>query len=133
MFKKDFIHGIIAGLLASMAGIIYSHVYFFANEADFSGLLNVTSIIGMNLALCMVIAAVHAIFLKLMKKNGELGFNLFLSVSSFALIVVPISISLPLTVKFPELFPGLAVPMLFFPGISWFTINPLFIHPEIQK
>jgi len=126
MYKKDFIHGIIAGLLASMAGIIYSHVYFFANEADFSSLVNVSSIIGINLAMCMVIAAIHAVLEKWLKKNGELVFNLLLSVFSFALIIVPISISLPLTVKFPELFPGLTVPMMFFPAIAWFTLNPVF-------
>ncbi len=130
MFKKDFIHGIIAGTLASIAGIIYSRVYFFANEADFSALINVASIIGLNLSGSILIAATHAILLKLLKKNGELVFSLILSVFSFALIVVPISISLPLTVKFPELFPGLAVPMLFFPAIAWFAINPVFNHPE---
>jgi hypothetical protein len=126
MFKKDFIHGIIAGILASIAGIIYSRVYFFANEADFSALINLSSIIGLNISGGILIAASHAIFLKLIKKNGELVFSLILSVLSFALIVVPISISLPLTVKFPELFPGLAVPMLFFPAIAWFAINPVF-------
>jgi hypothetical protein len=126
MFKKDFIHGIIAGILASIAGIIYSRVYFFANEADFSALINLSSIIGLNISGGILIAASHAIFLKLIKKNGELVFSLILSVLSFALIVVPISISLPLTIKFPELFPGLAVPMLFFPAIAWFAINPVF-------
>jgi hypothetical protein len=130
MFKKDFIHGIIAGILASIAGIIYSHVYFFANEADFSGLVNVYSIIGLNVAVGIIIAAIHTISVKFLKKNAELVFNLTLSVLSFALIVLPISISLPLNVKFPELFPGLVVPMLFFPAIAWFTLNPIFSHPE---
>ena len=130
MFKKDFIHGIIAGILASIAGIIYSRVYFFANEADFSALINLSSIIGLNISGGILIAASHAIFMKLLRENGELAFSLFLSVFSFALIVVPISISLPLTVKFPELFPGLAVPMLFFPAIAWFAINPVFNRPK---
>jgi len=126
MFKKDFIHGIIAGILASIAGIIYSHVYFFANEADFSSLVNVYSITSLNVAAGMVIAATHAISVKFLKKNAELVFNLILSVLSFSLIVLPISISLPLNVQFPELFPGLAVPMMFFPAIAWFTLNPIF-------
>jgi len=29
----------------------------------------------------------------------------------------------------PELFPGLVVPMLFFPALAWFTLKPLFIKP----
>jgi hypothetical protein len=28
------------------------------------------------------------------------------------------------------LFPGLTIPMLFFPLLAWFTINPIFV---IQK
>jgi hypothetical protein len=43
--------------------------------------------------------------------------------------MIPISISLPLDIKFPELFPGLGVPMVFFPSLAWYTINPLF-QPE---
>ena len=130
MFKKDFIHGIIAGVLASIAGIIYSRVYFFVNEADFSSLVNVSSIIGLNLSACMLISAVHALLVKWLNKKAELVFNLALSILSFALIVIPISISLPLNIKTPELFPGLAVPLLFFPAIAWFTMNPLFNSPK---
>lgn len=130
MFKKDFIHGIIAGILASIAGIIYFHIYFFANESDFSGLVNHSSIVGLNLSGCMVIALLHVSLHKWMKKNAELIFNIILSVFSFALIVVPISVSLPLNVRTPELFPGLVVPMLFFPAIAWFVLNPVFTYPK---
>ena len=130
MFKKDFIHGIIAGILASIAGIIYSHVYFFANEANFSSIVNIYSIIGLNVSACIVIAFIHAASVKWLKKNAELVFNLVLSVLSFSLIVIPLSITLPLNIQFPELFPGLVVPMLFFPSIAWFTLNPLFDRPE---
>lgn len=133
MIKKDFIHGISTGILAAIAGIIYSRVYFFANEADFSCLVNLSSIIGLNLATGMVIAVVHVLFTKWFKKHAELLFNLTLSIPSFALIAVPISISLPLNMKFPELFPGLAVPMLFFPAIAWFTLNPVFSKTAIKK
>jgi len=130
MFKKDFTHGIIAGILASIAGIIYSHVYFFANEANFSSIVNIYSIIGLNVSACIVIAFIHAASVKWLKKNAELVFNLVLSVLSFSLIVIPLSITLPLNIEFPELFPGLVVPMLFFPSIAWFTLNPIFSNPN---
>jgi hypothetical protein len=130
MFKKNYIHGIIAGILASIAGIIYSHVYFFSNEADFSSIVNVCSIIGLNMAACIVIAFLNAALLKWVKKFAELVFNLALSILSFALIVIPLSITLPLNVQFPELFPGLVIPMLFFPAIAWFTLNPVFSSRE---
>ena len=130
MLKKEFIHGIIAGILASVAGIIYSRIYFFANEADFSGIVNIYSIIGLNLSACIVIAFLHTASVKWLRKSAELVFNLVLSVLSFSLIVIPLSITLPLNIQFPELFPGLVVPMLFFPSIAWFTLNPLFDRPE---
>ena len=130
MFKKDFTHGIIAGILASIAGIIYSHVYLFANEADFSKIVNLFSIIGVNLSASILIAFIHTAFVKWIRKNAELFFNLTLSVLSFALIVIPVSITLSLNIEFPELFPGLVVPMLFFPSIAWFTINPIFSNRQ---
>jgi len=130
MFKKDFTHGIIAGILASIAGIIYSHVYFFANEANFASIVNITSIIGLNVSACIIIAFIHAASMKWLKKSAELVFNLVLSVLSFSLIVIPLSITLPLNIEFPELFPGLVVPMLFFPSIAWFTLNPIFSNPN---
>ncbi len=130
MFKNDFIHGIIAGILASIAGIIYSHIYFFANEANFSNIVNIFSIIGLNVSACIIIAFSHIALAKWLKKSAELVFNLVLSVLSFALIVVPLSITLPLNIEFPELFPGLVVPMMFFPSIAWLTINPIFSNPK---
>ena len=130
MFKKDFVHGIIAGVLASIAGSIYSRVYLFANEADFSKIVNLFSILGMNLSASILIAFIHAAFVKWIRKNTELFFNLTLSVLSFSLIVIPVSITLPLNIEFPELFPGLVVPMLFFPSIAWFAINPIFSNRQ---
>jgi hypothetical protein len=130
MFKKDFIHGIIAGILASIAGIIYYRVYFFANEANFSGIVNTYSIIGMNLSVSIIIGVIHAAFTTWLKKNAELYFNLVLSILSFAMILIPISISLPLNNESPELFPGLVVPMLFFPALAWLTIQPVFSNRD---
>jgi len=91
-------HGIMAGILASIAGIIYSHVYFFANEADFSVIINIYSIIGLNISAGIIAAFLHAASSKLPKKIAELVFNLALSILSFALIVIPLSISLPLNI-----------------------------------
>ena len=59
-------------------------------------------------------------------KTGEIVFNFLFSIGSFACVMVPISMTLPLDVQFPELFPGLAVPMVFFPALSWYTVKPLF-------
>ncbi len=126
MLKRVFWHGLLAGILAALAAVIYSRIYFFATEADFSPVLNIAKIIGLCVLIAMLAAVLNYSLVRLLKKRGELVFNFMFSFISFACVMIPISISLPLSVKFPELFPGLAVPMVFFPAVAWYTVNPLF-------
>ena len=126
MFKKIFLHGLVASLFASIAAIIYNRIYFFATEADFSKVLNPVSIIALNALICLLAIFIYWPLLTWLKKKGEIVFNFVFSILSFACVIIPISITLPLDIQFPELFPGLAVPMVFFPAIAWFTIKPLF-------
>ncbi|WP_336516983.1 hypothetical protein [Pollutibacter soli] len=126
MFKKIFIHGLTAGVLAAVAGIIYNRIYFFATAVDYSKVLNTVSIIGLSVAACIAACFIFYALTSWLKTKGEVIFNFIFSMGSFACVAIPISISLPLDVQFPELFPGLAVPMIFFPVIAWMTIRPLF-------
>ena len=126
MFKKAFFHSLIAGILASVAGLIYNRIYFFATEADFSRVLNTGSIIGLNVMVCLVAGMLYWVLVKSLKKKGEVVFSFLFSIISFACVMIPILISLPLKVQSPELFPGLAVPMVFFPAMAWYTVKPLF-------
>ena len=126
MFKKYFYHGLIAGILAALAANIYNQIYFFATEADFSRVLGVGRIISLNLLFCFLAAFLNWGIVTWLKKKGELVFNFLFSIVSFSLVIIPISISLPLDLKSPELFPGLAVPMVFFPALAWYTLVPLF-------
>ena len=127
MFKKLFYQGISAGILSTIACIIYNRIYFFATEVDFSKVVNIPVLAGINLLACLLAAAGYWVFKKLLKRNADIFFNFTFTIFSFASVIFPISISLPLDVKFPELFPGLTVPMHFFPALAWFTIRPLFI------
>lgn len=126
MFKRIFFRSILAGLLSAIAGIIYDRIYFFATQADYSKVLNITGIISLSLFICLLAGILYWGFITWLPKKGEIIFNFLFSVISFAAVMIPISISLPLSVQFPELFPGLAVPMVFFPAIAWYTIGPLF-------
>ena len=126
MFKKLFFQGISAGILSAVACIIYNRIYFFATEIDFSKVVNVPVLIGVNLAACMLAAVVYWIFKRLLKRNADIFFNFSFTILSFASVIYPISVSLPLSIKNPELFPGLTVPMHFFPALAWFTVKPLF-------
>ncbi len=126
MFKRVFFHGLMASLLSALAAIIYSRIYFFATETDFSKVLGLQRIIGFNLLTCMMAVLINYGILRWLKKKGEIIFNFLFSILSFAAVTIPISVTLPLNVQLPELFPGLAVPMVFFPAIAWYTLNPLF-------
>ena len=115
--------------MAAVAAIIYSRIHFFATEADFSAIINPGTIISLNLIACLVFSIAYFFFISLFKGKGILVFHILVSILSFAAVIIPISISLPLSIKNPELFPGLAVPMIFFPVVAWFTFKPLFF-PE---
>jgi hypothetical protein len=131
MYKRIFYHSIAAGVLAAIAANIYNRIYFFATEADFSKVLNAVGITAINILICMMAGLVYWGLAKGLTKNGEIVFNFLFSLLSFAAVMIPISLTLPLKIEFPELFPGLAVPMVFFPAMAWYTLKPLFIRTNI--
>ena len=130
MFKKHFYHGLTSGIMAALAAIIYSRIHYFATEADFSGIINLGTLISMNLIICLIISIAYYFFTVFFMTKRTIVFNLVISILSFAAVIIPISVSLPLSIRNPELFPGLAVPMVFFPVLAWFTFKPLFTIDE---
>jgi len=126
MFKKAFFHGIAASVLAAIAAIIYNHIYVFATETDYSSIINYGSMIGFSFAVCLLATFIYAGLVKWLGKEGEIIFSFVFSIISFACVMIPFAITLPLTIKMPEFFPGLTVPMVFFPAMAWYTVRPLF-------
>jgi hypothetical protein len=124
--KTVFTRSLVAGILAALAANIYNQVYFFATQVDFSSVVNVVSLVSVNLFVSLFAGILFMICLKLFKSRGIIVFNLMYSMGSFACVMIPIMYTLPLSQPFPELFPGLAVPMVFFPVIAWMTIEPFF-------
>ena len=128
MFKKIFFQGITAGILASVAGLIYKRIWFFATEADFSRVLGNVRIIAGCVGVSLLASFLFWGLTSWLGRKGLILFNFIFSMGSFAAVMIPISATLPLDLPFPELFPGLAVPMVFFPALAWMTIHPLFVH-----
>jgi cbb3-type cytochrome oxidase subunit 1 len=127
MSRKIFLYGFTAGIFSAVASLIYKRIHYFATYADFSRVLNNTTIVAINLLACMLIATSYWIFRRWLKAKAEIPFNFTLTILSFASIIIPISVTLPLDIQYPELFPGLAVPMHFFPALAWYTLKPVFI------
>ncbi|HEY0297738.1 MAG TPA: hypothetical protein VGB84_00820 [Arachidicoccus sp.] len=123
--KKFLLHGVIAGILSSVACLLYMRVYQKTFETDFSKVMNAATITSANIFACLLIAIGYALVFKL--KTSLLGWlNIIIVVVTFASILTPIGYTLPLDVQDPEMFPGLAVPMHFFPALAFFTLAPFF-------
>lgn len=126
MFKRVFLQAILASLLAFIASVIYKKIYFFATEVDFSRVLSLSRLAALSILISMGVAFLNYGLSRWLQRRGEIVFNFLFSIITFACVMIPISISLPLNVQNPELFPGLGVPMVFFPAMAWYTVNPLF-------
>lgn len=130
MFKKSLALGIVAGLLAGIAGIIYARVYYTINESDFSKVVNAVKIVSASVFGGVLAAIGYTLLDKWLKRSGEIVFNLCFTLISFGSLLAPIAVTLPRTVETPELFPGLVIPMHFFPALAWFTLKPIFIRSK---
>lgn len=126
MFKRIFFWGLSSGILAFVAAFIFKHIHEFATYTDFSGVLSLPVLISLNIGICLVASILYWILIKWLGKKGELIFNCVFVLCLFASITWSFALKLPLDMQFPELFPGLAVPMHFFPALAWFTLRPLF-------
>src|ERR1700753_1147481 len=127
MFKKALLLGIVSGLLAGIAGLVYARVYYTANEADFSKVASAVKIISASLFGGVLAAIGYTALTKSLKTRGEIIFNLIFTLFSFGSLLLPIAYKLPLTIETPELFPGMVIPMHFFPALGWYTLKPIFI------
>jgi ABC-type branched-subunit amino acid transport system permease subunit len=130
MFKKSLALGIVAGLLAGIAGIVYSRVYYTINESDFSKVASAVKIVSASVFGGVLAAIGYVLLDKWLKRSGEIVFNLAFTLISFASLLAPIAVTLPRTIETPELFPGLVIPMHFFPALAWYTLKPIFIRSK---
>ncbi len=124
--KSNLIHGLVAGLLSGLAGAAYLTIYQELYYVDYSSIINSASIIGASIIACVLMSIMY-FFLEKVKKVNLFGIaNLGFMLISFLSIIPPMTMSLPLEVDFPELFPGLVIPMHFFPAMMFLGIVPFF-------
>ena len=119
-------HGILSGVLASIAGIIYFELYQYLMLSAFDAVVNWGSIIGASFLGCLLMTLGYWAMMKVKMERFIGWLNVLIAMLSFASILGPMDTTLPLDIEFPELFPGLVVPMHFFPALAFFTIYPFF-------
>ncbi|MFK8060343.1 MAG: hypothetical protein AB8B78_09660 [Polaribacter sp.] len=131
--KKLFIHGILAGLLSAIASVMYLTIYQEALGTNFNSIVNTSAILGGCIIGCLLMTVSYAIVLKY-KKQHLLGWlNILIVVFSFVSILGAIGVSLPFSIENPELFPGLVIPMHFFPALVFFAIYPFFQKGDFKE
>lgn len=130
MLKKALFLGIVSGLLAGIAGLVYAHIYYMANETDYSRVASSVRIVASSLFGGVLAAIGYTVLVRLLRTKGEIVFNLLFTLLSFASLLLPISyrFSPPLDDTALMLFPGMVIPMHFFPALGWYTLKPLFIR-----
>lgn len=123
---KLFALALLSSVLASAGCIIYSAIYKQAFYVDFSAVVGNSNMI----AACSVGTILMTLGYKLgLAWKGAKVFgwlNVLYSLLSFASIAGVLGFNLPLEIEGPELFPGLVIPMHFFPVLAFFTILPFF-------
>lgn len=127
MFKRVLFLGLTAGILAAMASFVYQHVYTSSLGADFTKVVSPAGIISTSVLGCLLASIGYWLIGRWLKRSSDIVFNLLFSILSIASILAIFAVKLPLDMETPELFPGLAVPMHFFPALAWFTMKPLFV------
>jgi hypothetical protein len=127
MFKKLLLLGLVSGVLAALAALIYQKIYVNSLGADFSTVVKPANILITCILAGLLASIGYGLLTKWLPRAGEIIFNFVLVILTFASILGPFATKLPLDIEMPELFPGLTVPMHFFPALAWFTLKPLFI------
>lgn len=133
MAKSIFVHGIIAGFLTGIAGIVYQTIYQEMYFVDYTAVVNTGAIMSASMIGCVLMAVGYYALYKTQKLNLKGWINALYMLLSFASIIPAMGMSLPLDVEFPELFPGLVVPMHFFPAAVFFGLDPFFGKKQSQK
>ncbi|MEM9052703.1 MAG: hypothetical protein AAGC47_11675, partial [Bacteroidota bacterium] len=75
---------------------------------------------------CVLMGSGYFALDKMGKSSLRGWMNILYAVLSFASIIPAMNTTLPLDIEFPELFPGLVVPMHFFPTMVFFGLSPFF-------
>ena len=124
--KKIFLHGLLAGVLAGIAAIVYNQIYCKMLMVDFSAIVKPVALIGSNIFGCLVASVGYFFFAKMVKTKTDVWFNLIFIILTFATFAGPLTATLPLNVESPEMFVGLTEPMHLFPIVFWLASKSLF-------
>ncbi|HSZ24278.1 MAG TPA: hypothetical protein VK766_01095 [Cytophagaceae bacterium] len=124
--KKTTFHILVSAALSIVACMVYNSIYSQAFYVDFSKVLNPIGIVLSCLIGCGLMGAGTFLVLKWKGKKWLGVLNILIATLSFVSIISVLGMVLPLDIESPEMFPGLAVPMHFFPALAFFSVASFF-------
>lgn len=127
-WKAGLMHGLLSTAVASITAIVYNALYTKAFLIDFSAVLNVGGIVISSTIGCMLMAVGCIVCTGRWGSRWSGILNVGYVVLSFLSILGLFTFHLPLEIESPELFPGLAIPMHFFPALSFMAFAPFFSY-----
>ena len=124
--KKITIHAVASALFAGMACIIYNSIYNTAMYLSFAKVINIGGMLGACIFASVLMALGYYLGFKWKSEKALPWINIIIVIVSFASIIGVLGFTLPLDVESPEMFPGLAIPMHFFPALAFLALAPFF-------
>ncbi len=107
---------------------MYDKIYSDAFQLDFNQILNAVGISISCLIGNFLMVLGYFLFIKFNLSKLLVVLNVIYAAISFGSIVGVLAFKLPLEISFPDMFPGLAIPMHFFPIMTFLAIAPLFLN-----
>jgi hypothetical protein len=125
-WKKTFTLGSIATVLSAVACTIYAKIYSEAFYVDFGKVIGLSNIVSTCAIACFLMGVGYHLAIKWKGEKKIAWLNVIYSLVSFASIAGVLGFNLPLDIESPEMFPGMVIPMHFFPVLALLTIYPFF-------
>ena len=133
MFKNVFILGLISGLIATVACLVYSNMYF-SILVDFSEAVGIVTVLSNCLMVTMIACFVYFGLTKIIQNTNivDFIFNMLLTLGSIGTVFFILKGNDPSFVNedaqmMVDYYKGFVMPMLFFPALAWMTFKPLII------
>lgn len=125
-WSKTVILATVAGLLAGLASWIMSRIYATAFYTDFSAIIGPLSLFASCIFGTTLMSLGHRLIHKWNKPALIPWMNVLYAIVSYLSILGVLGFNLPLEIESPELFPGMVLPMHFFPLLSFLVIKSFF-------
>lgn len=132
-WKNGILLALISGLVSGGICLLYSLIYYKASYTDFSQVVTPAAMFISSLVGTLLMSVGYILIGKWNKTGLYPIANILYSAVSFGSTIGVITYTLPMEIEAPEMFPALAIPMHFFPIMSFLSLAPFFLKFQSSK